>query len=388
MTALDLQRPSEATTRHSTGTPVLDIVIPVHNEQGSLDRSVRRLHRYLSGSFPFAWQITIADSGSVDATWSIACELATTLPNLRLVRVNEKGRGRALRRAWESSNATVLAYMDADLSTDLAALLPLVAPLVSGHSDLAIGTRLARGSRVIRGPKREVISRCYNTILRTTLGAGFTDAQCGFKAIRRDRAEAMLPRVKDQAWFFDTELLVLAERAGLRIHEVPVDWVDDPRSSVDIASTARADLRGVARLMRPRLARQIGQFTAIGVLSTLAYLGLYVVLRGGLGALAANAVALAITAVANTAANRRITFGVARRDGALRDQLRGLGVFALALALSSGALVLLHTVQPQPSRLTEITALLLANIGASALRFVLLRHWVFRSHALQPAGSA
>jgi putative flippase GtrA len=282
-----------------------------------------------------------------------------------------------LREAWESSDATVLAYMDVDLSTDLAALLPLVAPLVSGHSDLAIGTRLARGSRVIRGPKREVISRCYNAILRTTLGAGFTDAQCGFKAIRRDRAEAMLPRIKDQAWFFDTELLVVAERAGLRIHEVPVDWVDDPHSTVDIAATARADLRGVARLMRgPRLARQVGTFTAIGAVSTLAYLGLYVALRTTLSALEANAIAL----------NRRITFGVTRREGAMRDQLRGLGVFALALALSTAALAIVHGAQAHPSRLVEISGLLVANVGASALRFVLLKHWVFRAAMAQPAG--
>jgi glycosyltransferase involved in cell wall biosynthesis len=387
MTALDVHQRSEDSSHVAVTPPVLDIVVPVHNEQASLDRSVRRLHAYLSDSFPLGWRITIADSGSNDTTWSIAGELAATLPGIRLVQVNQKGRGRALREAWESSDATVLAYMDVDLSTDLAALLPLVAPLVSGHSDLAIGTRLARGSRVIRGPKREVISRCYNAILRTTLGAGFSDAQCGFKAIRRDRAEAMLPRIKDQAWFFDTELLVVAERAGMRIHEVPVDWVDDPHSTVDIAATARADLRGVARLMRgPRLARQVSAFTAIGAISTLAYLGLYVVLRTKLSALEANAIALAVTAVANTAANRRITFGVTRRDGVVRDQLRGLGVFALALALSTAALAIVHSARAHPPRLVEISGLLVANLGASALRFVLLKHWVFRAAMAQPAG--
>src|SRR6476620_6478512 len=140
--------------------------------------------------------------------------------------------------------------MDVDLSTDLRALLPLVAPLLSGHSDLAIGTRLSRSARVVRGPKREVISRCYNLLLRTTLRTGFSDAQCGFKAIRADRARELLPEVEDTSWFFDTELLVLAERRGLRIHEVPVDWVDDPDSRVDILATAMADLRGIVRLAR------------------------------------------------------------------------------------------------------------------------------------------
>src|SRR2546429_6930973 len=138
--------------------------------------------------------------------------------------------------------------MDVDLSTDLNALPPLVAPLLSGHSDLAIGTRLARGARVVRGPRREAISRCYNLLLHATLGTGFSDAQCGFKAIRADAARALLPLTTDTGWFFDTELLVLAERAGLRIHEVPVDWIDDADSRVNIITTGLADLRGIIRL--------------------------------------------------------------------------------------------------------------------------------------------
>jgi hypothetical protein len=142
--------------------------------------------------------------------------------------------------------------MDVDLSTGLEALLPLVAPLISGHSDLAIGTRLARGARVVRGPKREVISRTYNRLLHLSLRSRFTDAQCGFKAGRAATIKALLPQVEDQAWFFDTELLVLAERSGLRIHEVPVDWVDDPDSRVDIVRTALDDLRGIFRVLGPR----------------------------------------------------------------------------------------------------------------------------------------
>ncbi len=380
MTALELQRPSGWSARTATTTPVLDVVVPVHNEQAALERSIRRLHAYLIDSFPLDWRITIADSGSTDSTWAIAGELAADLPGIRLVQLVPKGRGRALRTAWQTSDAAVLAYMDVDLSTDLAALLPLVAPLVSGHSDVAIGTRLARSARVIRGPKRELISRCYNAILRTALGAGFSDAQCGFKAIRSDRAAVILPEVKDQGWFFDTELLVLSERAGLRIHEVPVDWVDDPHSTVDIVSTARADLRGVARLMRGgRLTRQVGQFGAIGVLSTIAYLGLYAVLRAHIGAFSANAIALGVTAVANTAANRRITFGLTHRAGMLRHQVQGLGVFGLALALTSASLAALHLVDPHPARWAELTALVIANLAATALRFVLLKRWVFRT---------
>jgi len=232
------------------GVPTLDIVVPVYNEQRDLGPSVRRLHAYLERTFPYPFRITIADNASTDRTPEVAAELSAELDQVTVLRLERKGRGRALRAAWSASDAAVLAYCDVDLSTDLAALLPLVAPLVSGHSDLAIGTRLGRGSRVARGMKRELISRGYNLLLRGALATGFSDAQCGFKAIRADAAAELLPLVRDPGWFFDTELLVLAERAGLRIHEVPVDWVDDPDSRVDIVATALADLRGVVRLNR------------------------------------------------------------------------------------------------------------------------------------------
>src|SRR5579871_3927361 len=248
MTAAAAAEPYPGT--FSPGSPDVEIVVPVFNEIATLSRSIGRLHDYLSGSFPLSARITVADNGSTDGTWEAATRLAAELESVRAMRLDVKGRGRALNAVWSSSDARVLAYMDVDLSTGLSALLPLVAPLLSGHSDLAIGTRLARGSRVVRGTKRELISRSYNTILHVFLGARFSDAQCGFKAIRADRAQELLPLVQDRAWFFDTELLVLAERAGMRIHEVPVDWVDDPDSRVDIVATAAADLRGVARLLR------------------------------------------------------------------------------------------------------------------------------------------
>ena len=216
----------------AAGAPCVDIVVPVYNEATDLEPSVTRLHEYLSAQFPFTFRITIADNASTDETWSVAQRLATALPGVDAVHLDAKGRGRALRAVWERSDAEVLAYMDVDLSTDLAALLPLVAPLLSGHSDVAIGSRLRGSSRVARGPKRELISRAYNGILRATLATGFSDAQCGFKAIRADRARQLLPYVEDTGWFFDTELLVLAERSGLRIHEVPVDWTAVDGSSV------------------------------------------------------------------------------------------------------------------------------------------------------------
>jgi glycosyltransferase involved in cell wall biosynthesis len=230
--------------------PVLDVVIPVYNEEADIEGSLRRLHAHLSTAFPYTFRITVADNASTDGTLAVADRVAAELGQVRVAHLEQKGRGRALKAVWLGSDAPVLAYMDVDLSTDLGALLPLVAPLLSGHSDVAIGSRLARGAKVVRGPKREILSRGYNLILRGALRVKFSDAQCGFKAIRRDAAQQLLPLVEDPGWFFDTELLVLAQRAGMRTHEVPVDWVDDPDSRVDIVPTVTADLKGVVRMMR------------------------------------------------------------------------------------------------------------------------------------------
>jgi glycosyltransferase involved in cell wall biosynthesis len=230
--------------------PVVDVVVPVHNEAHVLAERITTLHVALASGFPFSWRITIVDNASTDGTWWAARHLAADLPRVRVLHLDEKGRGRALRAAWSISDADIVAYMDVDLSTGLDALLPLVAPLLTGHSSVAVGSRLASGARVERGVRREVISRCYNRLLHVALGTRVRDAQCGFKALRADAARALLPNIEDEEWFFDTELLVRAERMGLRIVELPVDWVDDPDSRVALASTAVADLKGVRRLVR------------------------------------------------------------------------------------------------------------------------------------------
>ncbi|WP_412077336.1 glycosyltransferase [Streptomyces xanthophaeus] len=399
--------PARAPLAPLPGEPVLDVVIPVFNEEKDLGPCVRRLHGHLSRTFPYPFRITVADNASTDRTPEIAAALAATLDGVRSTRLEEKGRGRALRTVWSGSDAPVLAYMDVDLSTDLNAVLPLVAPLISGHSDLAIGTRLARSSRVVRGAKREFVSRAYNLLLRSSLAARVSDAQCGFKAIRREVAERLLPLVEDSGWFFDTELLVLAERAGLRIHEVPVDWVDDPDSTVHIVRTATEDLKGVWRVGRAlavgalpldRLARPFGDdprdrtavpdvdrglprqllgFCAVGALSTLLYLLLYSAFRAGTGPQLANGAALLLSAVANTAANRRLTFGVRGRRRAVRHQAQGLVVFAIGLALTSGSLAALGAATAEPGHSTELAVLITANLAATVLRFLLFRAWVF-----------
>lgn len=212
--------------------------------------NVRRLRAFLDGSFPLPAVVTIVDNGSTDSTSTIASELATELEGVRTFRLEEKGRGGAVRTAWTRSEAEIVAYMDVDLSTSLDALVPLVAPLISGESDISIGTRLGSGARVVRSHRREVISRGYNFLLKVMLRSHFSDAQCGFKAACSLVVRQLLPQVLDNEWFFDTELLVRAQQRGLRINEVPVDWVENADSSVDILSTARDDLKGILRLMK------------------------------------------------------------------------------------------------------------------------------------------
>jgi putative flippase GtrA len=397
----------------------VDIVVPVYNEAEQLARSLAYLQSFLRNSFPFTSTITIADNASTDGTWRIAADLAATRPDVHAIRLGEKGRGRALRAAWSGSTASVVAYMDVDLSTGLDALVPLVAPLLSGHSDLAVGTRLARGAHVVRGARRELISRGYNLLLRSALRSSCTDAQCGFKAMRREAAVEVLPLVQDDEWFFDTELLVTAQRAGLRIHEVPVHWVDDTDSRVDVIPTALMDLRGVWRLLGPAARRRVEQrtiwpppaaeptrgvtpgsgrawrrrersgaerdvfadellrFAGVGAVSTLIYVGLFAALRPDLGSFSANAVAIGLCSLGNTAVHRGLV-------GAARHRLRGWrrwagasGLLAVSLGFTTLALAVTR-VSGLGSLVPELIALTIANLVAAVIRFGILRTWVFR----------
>ncbi len=387
-TTLTISEPERATF---TRTVDVEIVIPVYNEAHGLEASVRALHSYLRGSFPFSWLITIADNASSDATLGVALDLAQSLEGVRVAHLDQKGRGRALRATWLASEAAVVAYMDVDLSTSLSCLLPLVAPLVSGHSDVAIGTRLAKGAQVVRGPKRELISRCYNLILRSTMGASFTDAQCGFKAVRSDVARSLLPLVEDNAWFFDTELLVVAEYNGLRIHEVPVDWVDDPDSRVDIVSTATDDLKGIGRMLgrlahgqieldAPQrsaepvrgVADQMVRFASIGIMSTVVASVLFVLLRPALGLLGGYLVSYLACAAWNVAAQRRYTFAIRGRAGRRQHWLVASLLGAGCLVASAGALLVASSFAPLDTAhaLAVVTA---ANAVMTVVRFAALR---------------
>jgi len=374
----------------------IEIVIPVYNEERALAPCVARLRDHLDAGMPYPAVITIADNASTDRTWAVARRLADTVGGVRAVHLDEKGRGRALRAVWSASDADVVAYMDVDLSTDLEALLPLVAPLVSGHSDLAIGTRLAAGAHVVRGAKRELISRSYNLLVRTALHNRFSDAQCGFKALRRQAADRLLPLVEDNEWFFDTELLVQAERHGLRIHEVPVDWVDDPDSRVHLTSTALGDLKGIARLIRSLAtgrhravadlapdhrvdAAELARFAGVGVVSTVVYAVLFLLLRPVAGVVGANLCALALCTVGNTAAHGRVTFG-ARPPVGPRAQLAGSAVlFVTTAALTTAALGVALLIGG-PAVGPQVLAIVVGTALAALVRFAVLKAWLFRSH--------
>ncbi|ANZ38080.1 sugar translocase [Lentzea guizhouensis] len=402
--------PAPAPVRRRDGrtTTAVDVMIPVHNEERALPGCVEVLHAFLREQFPFDWSIVVVDNASTDATLATAHDLAQRYDRVRVHHLDRKGRGLALKESWGASEADVVVYMDVDLSTGLDGLLPLVAPLVNGHSDLAIGSRLAPGSRTVRGPRRELVSRAYNALIRLTHGARFSDAQCGFKAARLEVVRPLLERAGDDAWFFNTELLLLAEHNGLRVHEVPVDWVEDVDSRVDVLGTALDDVLGLVRVAKakangtarvpdlprrpePRaihpdavlsrseggLSWQVLSFAVIGVVSTLANLALYGVFRTWWPVLTANLLALVITTLFNTEANRRFTF-TARNTARGKTHLQGFVVFGLYYAFTSAALLVLHAAEPDPSRLLELAVLLGSSAFGTAGRFFLLRSWVFR----------
>ncbi|MGN9836593.1 glycosyltransferase [Nonomuraea sp. H19] len=376
----------------------VDIVIPVLNEERALPGCVRTLARFLEGGFPLPWRITIVDNGSTDATWPVATALAGRFERVYARRIDIRGRGAALRTAWRDSPADIVAYMDVDLSTDLDALFPLVAAVASGHSEIAVGTRLAPGARTRRSLRREVVSRAYNALLRYGFGAAFSDAQCGFKAARADVVRPLMNKIEDDAWFFDTELLLLAEHNGLRVHEVPVDWIEDIDSRVRVVRTAIDDLKGLARVAwsmsmgrarvevtrseptprhpdaivaRPRAVTlaKFMSFAAIGVVSVVLYSLIYLPLREFWSPATANLGALVLTGILNTEANRRWTFG---RRTAMR--LRAAALFLANYVLTTMAVL---AVPPGAGRPAEVAAVVATYCLLIMIRFTALDRWVF-----------
>lgn len=385
----------------------VDLVVPVYNEEDALQASVETLlAACVDGANEVA--IVIADNASTDSTPTIAEALARTHPQVHYVRLEEKGRGRALSRVWSASNADIVAYTDVDLATDIRALDPMVEVIRSGIADVAIASRLLPGLDISRGVKREIISRCYNRLLGASLGVSFSDAQCGFKAMSAEAAKVLLPVVEDTEWFFDTELLTRAEWAGLRIHEFGTDWVDDPDSSVDVVATAWADVKGIWRLRTsdrtssrapicssnaanpavgrpfvvndvpaPNTGAQILHFIDVGIISTLLYAVLFLFGVQVVSPTVANLGALLISTVINTALNRRHTFGIRSPHHGFAAQVKGMAAFALCLAFTSAGLALSAAFSGTWATIGTLAVLTAANLAATIVRFVLLRTWVF-----------
>ncbi|MGH9901067.1 MAG: dolichyl-phosphate beta-glucosyltransferase [Pyrinomonadaceae bacterium] len=233
------------------GEPVtIDVVIPVLNEAHVLEKSVATVRQFLREQNTHRWRVVVVDNGSQDGTDEVARRLSAEFDDVDFVHLVQRGRGRALRSAWMQSKADVVCYMDVDLSTELAALPKLVGAIISEGYDIAIGSRLMKGSRVRRSFKREFISHAYNILVKAVLFTRFSDAQCGFKAVSREVVNRVVPQVEDQSWFFDTEMLVLAEKQGYRIKDIPVAWEEDDDSRVKIIRTAWDDIKGVFRLRR------------------------------------------------------------------------------------------------------------------------------------------
>ncbi|MFP8903683.1 bifunctional glycosyltransferase family 2/GtrA family protein [Streptomyces atacamensis] len=403
--------------RAARGTATVEIVVPVYNEERALPGCLRTLHARLRDELPYPWRITVADNASTDRTLEVARELAAELPGVGVVHLDRKGKGVALRTVWGASDADIVAYMDVDLSTGLDGLLPLIAPLANGHSDLAIGSRLAPGARTLRGLRREFVSRSYNALIRLTHGVRFSDGQCGFKAARTEVLRPLLELTRDDGFFFDTELLLLADHNGLRVHEVPVDWVEDLDTRVDLVGTAVKDLRGLWRVARmksagdavaelpPRpgpvaehpdavvadrggrgaLTWELSCFIAIGIASTVGHALLYWLLRTWWPPLVANLVAQTVLTLANTEANRRLTFR-GSATGPVRAHVGAGLLFVFGYLLTGAAVLGYRQIADDPTPATEALVLAAAYVTVTVVRFLVLRLAVFARRTPKAAG--
>jgi glycosyltransferase involved in cell wall biosynthesis len=227
--------------------PFALVVFPVYNEEKALRKSVNKLTAFLKDYDNYCWKIVIADNNSQDSTGEIGRKLESENPLVNYLYIPRKGRGIALRTAWEQTDCDFVGYMDIDLSTGLDALIRAV-DLLNGGADIVVGNRLAKNSDTTRCLKRELISRSYNVVIKLTLGIHFNDAHCGFKTGRREAVQKLLPYIVDNEWFFDTEILFYAEKLGYRIKEVPIFWKEDPDTKAKILKDAYDDLCGLYRL--------------------------------------------------------------------------------------------------------------------------------------------
>jgi glycosyltransferase involved in cell wall biosynthesis len=230
-----------------------EIVIPVYNEEEQVEQSVLKLCNYLEQNFHGeSWNVTVADNASTDKTPLIMQRVKNDNPKIKYLRLEKKGRGFALKTAWNKSDAKIVAYMDVDLSTHIKHIPELINSLKNHDFSISIGSRLLSKSKIKRSLKREIISRIYNLIVKIIHQVKFSDAQCGFKAVKREVFQKLSPLIKNNEWFFDSEMLIISEKLGYKIYEIPVEWNEDMGSTVKIVPTAIEDLKGLWRLLITR----------------------------------------------------------------------------------------------------------------------------------------
>lgn len=236
---------------------IVEVALPIYNEENELWENTLKLYAFLKKTYGGGnFKITIADNGSTDRSILIAKKLSRQYKEIGYIHLEEKGRGRVIKKVWSESKADVLAYMDIDLSTDLVSFPKIVKAVKENGYDIAIGSRLLPGSKIFKRPlSREILSRVYNIMIKLFFFTNFSDAQCGFKAIS-NKIKWVLKKIVDNEWFFDTELLIYAEKSGLKIYEEPVIWIDNPGSTVRVLRTIKGDLLGLLRLFIKRPWRQ------------------------------------------------------------------------------------------------------------------------------------
>lgn len=226
------------------------LVIPVYNEEAVLEQNITKLHSFFhEKNIPFSIEMCIADNGSTDNTGIIAKQLLKKYPSMTYLYLDQKGRGRALKKAWTESTADIVSYMDVDLSTELDAYIPLIEAIAQG-ADIATGSRYLHTSKIDRKLIREFLSRSYNFLLHCFFHLSVLDSQCGFKAVSKKTADFLLPLVKDNFWFFDTELLLLANYYHLNVIEIPIVWTKGKYSKVKMPSTAYDYIKNMIRMKR------------------------------------------------------------------------------------------------------------------------------------------
>lgn len=327
--------------------PHVLLVIPIYNEEKIIENTVRETIKYLNENTKYSYILVVADNASTDSSPEIVKNLQKEIPFLEYVRLPKKGRGLALHTVWKDFNAEVVAYMDADLSSPLTSLPNIIDPILNNESDVTFGSRLLPpGQAINRKGKRELTSQGYNFLLQFILGATFKDAQCGFKAISKEKFNQVEEEIKNQNWFYDTELLLISQYKGLRLKEVPITWVDDPDSSVKVFKTIVENLKEMGRVYftyRPEsVFIKLFKFAIIGVLSTVGTALLFFLLRFVLDPQLANIVSLSTATILNTIANKRFAFKNKTKDPWGKTIIISAISFLLFWIPTAGSLWLLH----------------------------------------------